>query len=146
MTKYIIIKYTPDGYGGKRTEIKTVRKSELKSHLKNGWVLDEKIIPFITPFKKWWNKFTMDNKLVILSILIPSLIAIVFGVLAYRTDKKNNLLELENKTLNEDYIQLKQTLILTSDSLNIERQKFESTIKKLQSKTSSDKNPAEKTD
>ncbi|MBC5864671.1 hypothetical protein [Flavobacterium turcicum] len=134
MIKYIIIKYTPDGYGGILSETKTVNKSELKNNLDNDWIVYEKIIPIKTPFLKWWNKFTIDNKLFILSFSIPSLIAVFFGVLAYQTDNENDSLKLQNKTLNENYNQLKRSFLLISDSLNAERQKAENILQKEKAK------------
>jgi hypothetical protein len=134
MIKYIIVKYTPDGYGGSLSETKTVTKSELKNNLDNGWIVYEKITPIKTPFLKWWNKFTIDNKLVILSFSIPSLIAVFFGVLAYQTENENDSLKSQNKTLNENYNQLKRSFLLTSDSLKIERQKAENILQELKAK------------
>jgi hypothetical protein len=134
MVKYIIIKHTSDGYGGSLSERKTVGKSELHQFTNNDWYILEKIIPIITPLKKWWAKFTIDNKLVILSFSIPSLIAVFFGVLAYQTDNENDSLKLQNKTLNENYTQLKRSFLLTSDSLKIERQKAENILQALKEK------------
>lgn len=134
MIKYIIVKYTPDGYGGSLSETKTVTKSELKNNLDNDWIVYEKITPIKTPFLKWWNKFTMDNKLFILSFSIPSLIAVFFGVLAYQTNNENDYLKLQNKILNENYTELKRSFLLTSDSLNAERQKAENILQKEKSK------------
>ena len=75
-----------------------------------------------------------DNKLFILSFSIPSLIAVFFGVLAYQTDNENDSLKLQNKTLNENYNQLKRSFLLTSDSLKIERQKAENKLQELKAK------------
>ena len=136
MIKYIIVKYTSDGFGGNLAETRTIKKSELNKYIANGWEIVEKINPIITPTTQWWNKFTIDNKLVILSFVVPSFIAIFLGVLAHQTNKENDTLRNENKTLNHNNNQLKQILILTSDSLNIEREKSKAILQELQAKTS----------
>lgn len=140
MIKYIIIKYTPDGYGGNLSEEKTINKSELKKFLDNDWVLHKKITPIKTPFLDWWNPIPSANKIAIIGILIPTIIAVFFGVLAHLSNKENDSLKIENKSLNENYTQLKQNLILTADSLNTERENSENLLQKLQSKKVSDKN------
>jgi hypothetical protein len=140
MTKYTLIKDKSDGYGGNIPDIKIVtKKSELKNCLNNGWYEEDRFTAIITPIKKWWNNFAIDHKLIILSFIIPSLIAVFFGVLAHQTNKDNDLLKDENKTLNENYNQLKRNLLLTSDSLALELKNSENLLQKLKTKTSFDK-------
>lgn len=134
MIKYIIVKYTPDGYGGNLSELKTIKKYELDEYLSNDWHILEKIIPIITPLKKWWNKFSTSHKIAILTLIIPSF----FGGLGWVLDKvcDNKYYELKNQyeELNEKHNQNIQTLILTSDSLKKERKKAESILQELKTK------------
>jgi hypothetical protein len=134
MIKYIIIKYIPDGYGGNLSEEKIIRKSELKMYLEDGWVLHKKIIPIITIFIDWWKPISLANKIAIIGILIPTIIAVLFGVLAHLSNKENDSLKNENKTLNENYNQLKHNLILTADSLNSERKNLKYLLQKSKAK------------
>jgi hypothetical protein len=134
MIKYVIIKYTPDGYGGNLSELKTIKKYELDEYLNNGWHILEKIIPIITPLKKWWNEFSTSHKIAIITFIIPSF----FGGLGWILDKvfDNKYYELKNhyEELNEKYNQNIQTLILTSDSLKIERENSERLLQELKAK------------
>lgn len=144
MIKYIIVKYTPDGYGGNLSEIKTIRKKELKEYLKNGWFLQRKIVPLITPFVGWWNKFSTNQKIAIIAFIIPSF----FGGLGWCLDKyfDNNYNDLiqDYKNLDSEYNQLNQTYILTSDSLKVERERTENLRQQLTSEKASDKNQVDK--
>ena len=144
MIKYVIIKYTRDEYGGNLSEVKTVKKSELKKHLNNGWYLHKKLIPLITPFLDWWKPISLTNKIAIIGILIPTIVAVFFGVLTYVLNKENSTLEIRNKILIEKYIQSRQNMILTVDSLNRERKISESLLQKLDAKELSEKNPIKK--
>ncbi|WP_053978534.1 hypothetical protein [Mangrovimonas xylaniphaga] len=151
MTKYLIKKYTQNDSGGfNNIETKKVQKKHLKEHVENNWVLIEKQIPIVTPFLKWWNKFTTNQKIAIIAIIVPC-----FAVLGWILDKyfdnkyqtlndKYISLNADYNSLKSDYVQLKHSLILTSDSLKTERQKFQATIQQPQTKTSSDKNQADK--
>lgn len=143
MTRYLIEKYTRNDSGGfVDTESKTVKKKNLDDHINNGWVLIEEINPLTTPFKKWWNKFTTNQKIAVIAIVVPC-----FAVLGWISDKyfdyKYHSLNDKYNSLNEEYNQLKQNLTLTSDSLKTEREKSESLKNQLKSTTLSDKNQIE---
>ena len=134
MIKYVIVKYTPDGYGGNLSELKTIKKYELDEYLDNGWHILEKIIPIITALKKWWNEFSTSHKIAIITLIITSF----FGFLALILDKvfDNKYYQLKNQyeELNEKYNRNMQTLILTSDSLKIERENSERLLQELKTK------------
>ena len=145
MTKYLIEKYTQNDSGGfVETESKTVKKKNLEDHINNGWVFIEEINPITTPFKKWWNKFTTNQKIAIIAIIVPC-----FAVLGWISDKyfsyKYHSLNDKYNSLNTEYSQLKQNLILTSDSLKTEREKTESLKSQLKTDILSDNNQREKT-
>jgi hypothetical protein len=114
MIKYKIRKTVTTKTGSPNIFNKTIKKSELDLHLKDNWFIVEKIIPLITPVSKWWNKFSIGNKIAILAIFIP----ILFGGIYFCLDNKyENLkqnytnLKIENNSLN------KRNLILF-DSIN----------------------------
>lgn len=144
MIKYIIKKNISDGYGGNLSEIKTVNKSELKTNLNNGWFIHKKLIPLITPFLDWWKPISLTNKIAIFGILIPTIIAVFFGILSHVLNTENDSLKIRNETLNEKYTQSKQNLILTVDSLNEERKIYKGLLQKLHAKEVSNKNPIKK--
>ena len=143
MIKYIVIKYTPDGYGGNLSEEKTINKSELNLFLDNGWVLHKKLTLVKTLFLDWWSTISSADKISIFGILIPMIVAIFFGVLSHLSNKKNDTLEIENKILKENYTQLKLNLVRTTDSLRSERKKSKKILKEYQSKKVSDRDPFE---
>ena len=124
-------------------DFKTVNKKQYKEFIEKGWTLHRKKYFIITSFLDWWKTLTSGNKIAVFAIIIPTLVAVLFGVLAHRSNKENDSLKLENKTLNENYNQLKQTLILTSDSLKIERKTIENLSQQLQSKKAYDKNTSD---
>lgn len=132
MTKYLIKKYTQNESGGFRNiESKKVKGKNLQDYIEKGWVLTEKITPIKTPINKWWKKFTTSQKIAIFAIIVPC-----FAVVGWISDKYHSQ--------NADYKQLKRTLIQTSDSLKIEREKTESLKKQLQSSTPSGMNQTDK--
>jgi hypothetical protein len=140
MTKYTLAKDKSDGYGGNIPDIKIVnKKSELRNCLNNGWYEVDRFTPIITPIKKWWNNFTTNQKIAILSFIISSSVALIFGIVAYKSDKENDSLKIQNTTLNENYNQSKRNLILTSDSLSLERENSEKLLQQLKTKITSDK-------
>ena len=141
MIKYVIIKYTPDGYGGNLSEVKTINKSELKINLNNGWFIHKKLIPLITPILDWWKPISLTNKIAIIGILIPTIVAVFFGVLSHVLNTENDSLKIRNETLNEKYTQSKRNLILTVDSLNKERKVSEGLLQKLHAREVSNKYP-----
>lgn len=144
MINYVIIKYTSDGYGGTLSEVKTVNKSELNTNLNNGWFTHKKLIPLITPFLDWWKPISLTNKIAIFGILIPTIIAVCFGVLSHVLNTENDSLKIRNEILNEKFTQSKQNLTLTVDSLNEERKILKGLLQKLHAKEVSNKNPMKK--
>lgn len=118
MIKYKIKRYESTSTGARITFNETIKKSELNWYLENGWTISEKIIPAVTPTLKWWNKFSTDQKLNILNFLIPSLIALFFGVLAYYSNKENDTLKQDSKILNENYYLLENKNIYLIDSIS----------------------------
>lgn len=104
-----IVKYERTSIGERITFKETVKKRELKLYLERGWIIKKKIIPIITPISKWWNKYSVENKINIISFLIPALIAIFFGYLNYQSNNEirdlknlNNELNLNNNLLNTE--------------------------------------------
>lgn len=140
MVKYIIIKYNPDGYGGNLSEIKTVRKNELKEYLDNDWFIKKKVIPIITPFLDWWNQFNINQKIAILTIIIPLFFGGLGWCLNKYFDNKYNDLKHQHDQLYNDYNLKEQTLILLSDSLKIERKKIQDISQQMQLNKESYKN------
>ena len=141
MIKYIVVKYNSDGFGGVTSETKTVSKSVLQKYLNNEWVILEEIIPIITPLSKWWNKFTTNQKISIIAIILP----LFFGGLKWTFDTYLNhkypVLKKDYNSLNDKYHLLKESC---NDSINELNKKIESISQELQSKSFSAKTPSDK--
>lgn len=142
MIKFLIKKYTSNGSGGfSNVESKKVKKRQLKEYLDKGWILSEKFIPIITPFTKWWNKFTTNQKIGIIAIIVP----LFFGGLKLTIDTYLNhkypSLKKEFNSLNDKYHLLQENC---SDSITTLNEQIETISQELKSKTSSDKNQADK--
>jgi hypothetical protein len=114
MIKYKIEKYSNIPGGHLVTFRKIVSKKELNSYLKNEWFVVEKIVPF----KTWWSKFSIGNKIAIIAFVVPVIFGgIYFGLEKYLDNKYNSLNHNYNKLKSEQDVLNEQKLI-SSDSLN----------------------------
>ena len=120
MIKYKIERYESSPTGARITFKDTIKKSELKWHLENGWEIVEKITPVLTPISKWWNNFSITNKIAILAIFIP----VLFGGVYFLVEQyQNNKYE----SLNKDYFLLKRKFE-NSQSDNFELKKLNKSL------------------
>ncbi|WP_417887948.1 hypothetical protein [Zunongwangia sp.] len=138
-SKQSVGNFIPVGY-----DFKTIKKSELDSHLNNGWSFIRKKYFIITSILDWWKTLKNGEKIAFFAIIVSAFVYSFFWLVDNHLDNKYQNLNDKYNSLNADYNRLQQTLILTSDSLNKEREKIETISKPLQSKTSSDKNQADK--
>ena len=117
MIRYQIELCHHDGYGGYICEELSVKKSELKKYLDEGWSFIGKRYFLITSFIHWWSKFSTTQRISIFTIFLTAFYFFLSMSLDNQyTDLKDKYESLENKQ-----IQLNNTLIITSDSLKVER-------------------------
>jgi hypothetical protein len=137
MTKYTLAKSKPDGYGGYGSDIKIVtKKSELSNCLNNGWYEVDRFTPIITPLKKWWNNFTTNQKIAILTIIIPlSFACLKWSVETYLNHEYHSL-KIDYKSLNEKYYLLQEKC---NDSITTLNERIETISLKLKNIVVSEK-------
>lgn len=63
-------------------DFKTVKKSEVSNYLENGWEFIEERYIYFSDFKDWFEKSELSNKLAIISLIIGSLLSIIFGLIS----------------------------------------------------------------
>ncbi|CAM1366678.1 protein of unknown function [Tenacibaculum soleae] len=129
--------FIPVGY-----DFKNIKKSELDSHLNSGWSFIRKKYFIVTSILDWWKTLKNGEKIAFFAIIVSVFVWLVDNHL----DNKYQNLNDKFNSLNDDYNKLQKTLILTSDSLNIEREKIEAISQQLQTKIFSDKNQADMKD
>jgi hypothetical protein len=137
MIKYTLAKDKSDGFGGNIPDIKVVtNKSELKKCLKNNWYVVDKYTPILTPFKKWWNNFTTNQKIAILTIIIPlSFACLKWSVETYLNHEYHSL-KIDYKSLNEKYYLLQEKC---NDSITTLNERIETISLKLKNIVVSEK-------
>jgi len=136
MTKYKVCKDKPDGYGGNIPDVKIIKRAELKTYKKNNWYVVDKYTPIITPLSKWWNKFTINQKIGVIGIILPLFFGGVKWTLENYLNHEYHSLKNDYKSLNAEYNLLNIEWI---DSIRELNKKNEKKLKKLKRKISSDK-------
>ena len=131
MIEYGVQKNHPDGYGGNINERYIIKKSEKQKYLSEDFHIYEKRYYFITSFIDWWSKFKIEVKLSIITMFIGAF----YFFLSMCLDNRYADLEDNYESLDENYIQLNKTLIMTSDSLKVERNLSQYLRKELKIKT-----------
>ena len=121
-------------------EFKTVSKSELKLYLDKDWVLHRKKYFLITSFLDWFKKLSDSEKIAFFALVIPSVIAIIFGILAHRSNENNRLINNKLDSIKTRTLNLEKSNRLFKEQINTLNKKLDTISQKQQPKTSTDKN------
>ena len=116
MIKYILCKYEPDGFGGE-TLVKRVDSYNKKKYLDKGFIIVEKRYFLITSFIHWWSNLKIEVRISIITLFFTAF----YFFLSLYLDNQYKDLKYKYESLENKHIQLNNTLIITSDSLKVER-------------------------
>lgn len=97
-----------------------IKKPELKKALSENFYIIEKRYYLISPIIDWWSKFSTTHRISIVTLFVTTFFTAFYFFLSLSLDNQYTDLKDKYDKLENKHIQLKKTLIITSDSLRVE--------------------------